>query len=260
MMTTAPTPAASLPQTLPEEAARLIAEQLTAYVGELRALDPAEWFKPTDCSRWDVRQIAAHIAGALDESAHVTVLARHLYRARKNRDLGLADAINEQQLAERTHRRGPEIVDEIERLTPRAVRRRLTMPRVVRRIPVPGDDLPAGSNIAYLFDVIYPRDVWLHRIDTERATGRGLQPTSGACAIVAQVVRDLARNWNEPTWVLDLGEFGRWMVGTGQPVATVHSDAVDYLRLLSGRQATPVLDVTGDADIKEHVLAARVAV
>jgi len=259
MMTTAPTPAASLPQTPPDEAAGLMTEQLAAYVGELRVLDPVEWSKPTDCSSWDVRQIAAHIAGALDESRHVTVLARHLYRARKNRDLGLADAINEQQLADRTHRRGPEIVNEIERLTPRAVRRRLKMPRAIRRMPVPGDDLPAGSNLGYLFDVIYPRDVWLHRVDTERATGRRMQPTSGATAIVAQVVRDLARNWIEPTWVLDLGEFGRWTVGTGQPIATVHSDAVDYLRLLSGRQGSPMLDMTGDADIKEHVLAARVA-
>jgi len=258
-MTTWPEPAASLPQTPPDEGARLCAEQLSAYVVELRALDAGEWSKPTDCSRWDVRQIAAHVAGALDGSAHVTVLARHIYRARKNGDLGLADAINEQQLGERKHRGGPEIADEIERLTPRAVRRRLKMPRVVRRMPVPGDDLPEGSNLGYLFDVIYPRDVWLHRIDTARATGRGLQTTSGASAIVAQVVRDLARNSIGPTWVLDLGEFGRWTVGTGQPIATVHTDGIDYLRLLSGREATPALEVTGDVDIKECALAARVA-
>jgi Mycothiol maleylpyruvate isomerase N-terminal domain len=79
MTTTALTCAAGLRQTPPDEAASLATEQLTAYVAELRALDPADWSKPMDCSRWDVRQIAAHIAGELDESAHVTVLTRHLH-------------------------------------------------------------------------------------------------------------------------------------------------------------------------------------
>lgn len=259
MTTTSLPRAAGLPQTPPDEAASLATEQLTAYVAELRALDPADWSKPTDCSRWDVRQIAAHIAGELDESAHFTVLTRHLHRARKQRDTGLADAINEQQQADRKHRPGPAIVSEIERLMPKAVRRRLKMPGLVRRVRVPGDDLPAGSNFGYLFDVIYPRDVWLHRIDTARATGRPLHPTAGDSAIIAQVVRDLARSWLERTWVLDLGEVGRWLIGTGRPVATVRSDAVDYLRLLSGRPASPALEVSGDGDIEGPVLAARVA-
>jgi hypothetical protein len=69
MTTTALIRAAGLRQTPPDEAAGLATEQLTAYVAELRALDPADWSKPTDCSHWDVRRIAAHIAGELDESA-----------------------------------------------------------------------------------------------------------------------------------------------------------------------------------------------
>jgi uncharacterized protein (TIGR03083 family) len=135
-----------------------VTEQLTAYVAELRLLDPDDWSQPTDCARWDVRQIAAHIAGELDESAHLTVLTRHLLRARKHRRSGLADAINELQQADRRDHPGPTIVNDIERMTPKAIRRRRTMPRLVRRVRVPGNDLPAGSDFGYLFDVIYPRE------------------------------------------------------------------------------------------------------
>jgi uncharacterized protein (TIGR03083 family) len=259
-MTTIPlTPAAELPQTSRAEAASVISEQLTAYVAELRALAPADWSNSTECTRWNVRQIAAHIAGELDESAHVTVLGRHLLRARKRHDNGLADAINEQQQSDRADHPGPTIANEIEHLMPKAVRRRLKTPRLTRRIRVPGDDLPAGSDLGYLFDVIYPRDVWLHRIDTARATNRALRPTTGERAIVAQVARDLARQWLEMPWVLDLGDLGRWTIGTGPPVATVQTDAIDYLRLLSGRQATPNLEISGDNEIEATVITARVA-
>jgi uncharacterized protein (TIGR03083 family) len=258
-MTTTLTPAAQLPQTRPDEAARLMTEQLTAYVAELRDLEPADWSKPTDCDRWDVRHIAAHIAGELDESAHVTALARHLLHARKHRRNGLADAINEQQQADRQHQPGPTIISELERLTAKAVHRRLKTPRLVRRVHVPGDDLPRDANFGYLFDVIYPRDAWLHRIDTARATGRPLSPTAGDRDIIAQVVRDLARGWRDQAWTLDLGDAGDWQIGSGHAVATVRTDAVDYLRLLSGRPASPTLDVSGIGDIEGPALAARVA-
>jgi uncharacterized protein (TIGR03083 family) len=259
-MTTTPlTPAVQLPQTPPDEAASVVTEQLTAYAAELRCLDTTDWSRPTDCAQWDVRQIAAHIAGELDESAHIAVLARHLLQARKPRHDGLADAINAQQQADRRDRPGPAIVTDIERLMHQAVRRRLKTPRLVRRVRVPGDDLPPGSNFGYLFDVIYPRDVWLHRIDTARATGRPLTPTVGDNVIIAQVVRDLARDWHEQTWVLHLDAVGQWLVGAGQPTATVRTDAIDYLRLLSGRQATPALEVSGDEDIGALALTARVA-
>jgi hypothetical protein len=150
-------------------------------------------------------------------------------------------------------------VNDIDRMTPKAIRRRRTMPPLVRRLRVPGNDLPPGSDFGYLFDVIYPRDVWLRRIDTARATGRPPTATAGDGVVIAQVIRDLARGWPHQTWVLDLGDVGRWLIGTGQPVATVRADPIDYMPLLSGRHATPTLDVTGDRDIEALAVAARVA-
>jgi hypothetical protein len=101
--------------------------------------------------------------------------------------------------------------------------------------------------------------VWLHRVDTARATGRPLTETAGDDVILAQVIGDLARGWHHTAWILDLGDVGQWLIGTGQPVATVRSDPIDYMRLLSGRHTTPTLDVSGDSDIEALASAARVA-
>ena len=50
MTTTTPLPAAALPQTSPEQAARVLAGQLTAYLAQLRDLRDADWTRPTDCA------------------------------------------------------------------------------------------------------------------------------------------------------------------------------------------------------------------
>ena len=88
MTTTTPLPAAALPQTSPEQAARVLAGQLTAYLAQLRDLRDADWTRPTNCAGWDVRQIAAHVAGSLDEGAHLPVMLRHLRAARRRRGTG----------------------------------------------------------------------------------------------------------------------------------------------------------------------------
>ena len=51
---------------------------------------------------------------------------------------------------------------------------------------------------------------------------------------------------------------GRWTLGQGAPVATVRADAVDYLRVLSGRNDPPALEVDGDQVMAAMVATARV--
>lgn len=234
---------------------------MQAYVGELRRLDDADWARPTDCTLWDVRQMAAHVAGALDEGAHLTVLLRHMWAARTVVPPATqVDVINAAQIADRAGTPPSGIVDALERLAPVAARRRSRMPGVIRGRRVPGDDLPAGSTLGYLFDVIYPRDVWMHRVDTARATGRAMTVADGDAEVVAQVVRDLARAWTGPAFILDLtGDAGgTWTVGTQQPIGTVRADTVAFLRLLSGRVGDPELSVDGDSGLGALVGAARV--
>lgn len=237
-----PLSAAALPQTSRHDAAEVMASQTAAYLALLRDLAETDWSRPTDCTLWDVRQMAAHVAGAFDESAHLRVQIRHTLAARRKAPpMAMVDALNEEQLADRRELTGPAVAADIERLAVRAIRKRRTAPGLIRRIPVPGDDLPAGSTIGYLFDVIYPRDVWMHRVDTARATGRPLLPADSDGEVVAQVVRDLARFWRHPAFVLELDcpGAGRWLIGAGTPVATVAGDAVEFMRLLSADRRHP---------------------
>ena len=266
MTTTAPRRAAGLSQSDPATAAELLVEQGTAFATELRQLSWKDWSRPTDCPSWDVREVAAHVAGALEESARLHVLLRHLLKAaRRSAGTAQVDAINDLQVRDRAHASGQAIAAEIARLAPRAARVRRRVPDVVRRRASGSDDLPPGATFGYIFDVIYIRDLWMHRVDVARATGRSMLPTTGEREVVAQVVRDLDRfTSGGPAWVLELtgdGSYpggGPWQLGDGEALATVRADTVAYLRLLSGRAGEVDLDVTGDPSVREHALAARV--
>lgn len=206
-----------------------------------------------------MREVAAHVTGAADEGAHLRVLLRHLRAARRAGGASV-DRLNAAQLADRAHAPGQRLVAELARLAPKAVRARRRAPGVLRRRVVPGDDLPAASTFAYLFDVIYSRDVFMHRVDVERACGRAVPAVPEDADVLAQVVRDLARFWTGPAVALQLTgpSGGAWLIGDGTPVAEVRVDAVEYLRLLSGRAAQPELQASGDPAARAPVLAARV--
>lgn len=257
--TTTPVTAVAMEQSSPTEGEEVLLDQLAAYVAELRALSDEDWGKPTDCPDWDVRQIAAHVAGALDEGARLGVMIRHGLGG-KRRGGEPVDGLNACQVADRAHRSGPEIVDEIERLARPAARKRRTAPGLLRGRRVPGTVLRPGATFTYLFDVVYQRDVWMHRVDTARATGRTLRPATSDAVVVGQVVRDLARDWSGPAAILELTGpgGGRWLLGSGDPVATARTDSVEYLRLLAGRPAEPKLAIEGDPAVAEALLSARV--
>jgi uncharacterized protein (TIGR03083 family) len=227
----------------------------------LRGLDDAEWERPTDCVGWTVRDVAAHVAGAAEEGARIRVMARHLRSAKRSGRASMVDGLNDAQLADRRGWSGERILADLARLGPKAARRRRRTPGFVRRRAVPGDDLPAGSTFGYLFDVIFARDAWMHRLDVARACGRQVVPALSDEEVVAQVVRDLGRFWTGPPVVLRLTgpSGGCWTLGDGEPSTEVITDAVEYLRLLSGRAANPQLAIMGDDTVSAALLAARVA-
>ncbi len=136
------------------------------------------------------------------------------------------------------------------------------MPRPLRALPIPsGFGLPPGSTFGYLVDVIYPRDLWMHRIDIARASGRELSPTTTEADVVAQVVRDLAETWEGPATTLSLtgNGAGTWTLGTGASQASLVADAVEVCRMLSGRPASPSVSLTGDPEAERRLAASRVS-
>jgi hypothetical protein len=114
------------------------------------------------------------------------------------------------------------------------------MPRLLRRVPlrvpqVVGDHVERWSN-GYLVDVILTRDTWMHRMDVARATGRLPELTAEHDGrIVADVVEEWAERHGRP-YRLELTGPAGGTFGRGAPELAM--DAVDFCRVLSGRQPT----------------------
>jgi uncharacterized protein (TIGR03083 family) len=257
------------PMPAPERAAEVALGELDAFLALLRELTPEEWHSPTDCTGWAVRDVVAHVAGALEEGARVRAqLRRVLLAPRRHPTMSRLDAINQMQLDDRRGAGCEQLLREVSVLGPKAARARRRMPRVVRRRAVPdGFSLPPGSTFGYLLDVIYPRDLWMHRVDVARATGRRLRRTDTEADVVAQVVSDLAGGWDGPRTTLTLTGHGAgtWVLaGVGQahdggaPSATLEADAVELCRLLSGRPGSPAVTASGDPRAQHTLLASRI--
>jgi hypothetical protein len=87
--------------------------------------------------------------------------------------------------------------------------------------------------------VILTRDVFLHRLDIARATGRGIEvdaATEGR--LIADVVAEWAERHGEPFRLTLTGPAGgRYASGEGGAVFEL--DALDLCWILSGRAAAP---------------------
>ncbi len=254
--------AVSAPMTA-ERAFGIATGELLAFLDLIRDLGTHEWQLPTDCTGWTVRDIVAHVTGAMEEGARPWVQIRHFALApRKYPHMAPLDAVNQTQLDERRGASTDQLVAELASLAPRAARARRRLPRLLRNRAVPGRDngLPPGSTFAYLVDVIYPRDLWMHRIDVEQATRRPHTRTRTENDVVEEVVRDLAAVWPGPTTALSLTGpgAGSWQLGEGAPAATLSADAVETCRMLSGRPAAPTITRSGDPEAEQRLVASRV--
>lgn len=263
-MTVHDTGMAEVPMTGPAEAVEQGEAEYAALLAMLRGLDQGQWASPTECPGWSVREVVAHLNGAAEEAVRRRVQVRHLVVARtRDRRLPTVDSLSAQQVADRAGRSPSALLAELEELARRAPRARSRVPAFVRGRPMPPDSgaFP-GETMAYLIDVIYHRDVWMHRVDIARATGCELVRSAAEPAIVAQVVRDLSRTWAGAPFRLTLtGRVeGSWRIGTGSGDAgEVSVDAVALCRLLSGRsdETDPTYDGP-DAGVVDRLRSTRI--
>lgn len=223
--------------------ARRVAEaEYRALLTQLRTLDQEQWAMATECEPWSVRDMVAHLAGAAEEAVRLRVQLRHLREARRRiGEADFVDVLNEQQLADREGQGGDELLAELTALAQRAPKARMKTPWFIRRRPLPSEagGLP-GDTMAYLLDVIYTRDIWMHRIDIARATGSPLAVSGVENDVVSQVVRDLDRGWGGAPFALTLTGpgGGRWLIGNApdeETAPSVELDTAAAARLWSGR-------------------------
>jgi uncharacterized protein (TIGR03083 family) len=221
-----------------DTAMRLAATEYGRYLDQLRTLDEADWARPTDCPLWDVRAMAEHCLGMAEYAASLRTMVRQNVVATR-RGGEFIDALTDLQVQERRDLTPAQLITRYADIVARAVRGRRRRSVLVGRVPMPGAETINGSperwTFGYGFETILTRDLWMHRIDTARATGRDLVLTpEHDGAIVADVVAEWAGRHGQPYALTLTGPAGgRWSAGSGGP--ELELDAVEFCRVLSGR-------------------------
>jgi uncharacterized protein (TIGR03083 family) len=202
----------------------------------LRELTPDEWRRPTDCVPWDVRAMAGHLVGAAEAASLGTFVRQALAGMRVQRKLALGDAvdgINEAQIRAQASRSTGALVDAVERAAPAQVRNRRSPGWYAALMPLPSP--VHWVSVRTLRVVVLNRDLWIHRVDICRATGRPMELTADHDGVMFEdIVASWAKRHGQPyELVLDGPAGGAYAQGDGGPALRL--DAVDFCRIVSGR-------------------------
>jgi hypothetical protein len=90
--------------------------------------------------------------------------------------------------------------------------------------------------LGYLVDTVYTRDVWMHRLDICRVTGREMVlDTDHDGRLVAAIVGDWAERHGQPFDLVLRGPAGG-AFSQGEGAVRLDLDAVEFCRIVSGRE------------------------
>jgi uncharacterized protein (TIGR03083 family) len=227
----------AIPSLVRPEALTIAEHEYARYLDQLGSLSGDDWHRETECVPWTVQDMAAHVLGQTEAVASMRETA-HQQRAAKREGGIRQDAVNTIQIRERVGLTPADIIQRLRVAAPASIRARRRLPGLLRRIRI-SVELQEGMrerwSFAYLMDVIYTRDTWMHRMDMARAVGADpvLTPDHDG-RIVADVVRDWARRHGSAFELRLAGPAG----GTFRSQTAgerLDLDAVEFCRLLSGR-------------------------
>lgn len=247
MNTATTTEVTTIPAIEHREAMQLQEIELQRALELLRTLDPHQWSTQTNCPDWDVRRMWLHVLGACEAGASMRENLHQMRLGRKHcKDFSvpLEAGLSAVQVAEREDLTPDQLIKGLEQIAPKTVKGRRRTPRPARAIKM-AIDAPVVEkwSLGYLIDIIYLRDMWMHRIDTAHATGADLVLTAEHDGrIVADVVAEWARRHGQPFSLELTGPAGgTFTAGGGDDDRTV-MDAVEFCSLLAGRgEATGLL-------------------
>jgi len=243
MTTTTTTNVATVPRIQHDEAMAIATVESQKFAAQLRSFGPDDWARPSDCERWDARGVAAHVIGSAAGQASVREFIRQVRAGRPvTAEIGGKywwDGMNEIQVRERANVTTDALIAEWDALWPRAVRARTKLPRPIARLPLINFPAPVGRQpVAYLFDVGFTRDAWMHRIDLARATGKPMDLDAGHDGrIIADIVAEWAGTHGEPfTLHLTGAAGGTFVQGVDGVDGETHTlDAIEFARILAER-------------------------
>ncbi len=251
------------------EAMGMATLELERFLALVTSLSEDAWEQPTACPRWNVRQMLAHVTGSAASWARWSEFKRQnslkVQRPYRVSGLSFLDSLNQIQVNDRAAAPPAALIDELRTVGPRAIATRARLPVLLRALRVP---LPALGlvPVGYLTDLIYTRDMWMHRLDLCRATGREMVMTPEHDGrIVSLVMRDVAKKLTATlrntsmVYHLSGGIDGTWQLGAKVPPATtLHLDVVNFNLLASGRltpeEAWSCVSLEGEAALAREAL------
>jgi uncharacterized protein (TIGR03083 family) len=224
------------------EAMDLLATELDRTLDLLRSLDPDDWTAQTACPAWDVHRMYLHVLGACEAGASMKENMHQMRLARKHRKANggpLEAGLSDVQVRERLDLSPAQLVERLAEIAPVTVRKRTTTPGLMRRAKLQIDGPVVEKwTLGYLIDTIYLRDLWMHRLDASRATGREMALSADHDGrIVADVVAEWARRHGEPFVLTLTGPAGGTYAvpgGSGAP-EELRMDALEFCSTLAGR-------------------------
>jgi uncharacterized protein (TIGR03083 family) len=227
-----------------QTATRLAATEYERVADLLAQLTPERWAAPTDCPGWDVRAMAGHMLGMTQMIATWREMVRQQLaagRRAKREGVETIDALTALQVEKNADLTADELVDQLRKVAPGAVRNRRRAPGLMRRQTLPENG--EWWTMGYLFDVILTRDPFVHRIDITRTTGVPMVATAEhEGVIIADVVTEWAERHGAPYELELTGPAGgHWKAGDGERISM---DALEFCRALSGRAPAPGLLAT----------------
>jgi len=230
----------------PRDHAQIAEAELDAFLRLLGRLEPGDWERPTACTLWDVRDLVAHQAGHIQMGSGLRgFLAQSNPRAirpYRRRGMSILDAVNQAQVDMRRNRPVDEVIAELDAGTRRSIASRLRLNRVAGHMPVPVS--PVGfMPLRELFLRIFPRDMWIHRLDIADASGKPFEQTAEHDGVmVGLVVADVSRHLQTKARGLGLTlrlvgpAGGAWRLSPGNhDDLTVEMDVTDFMRRTSER-------------------------
>lgn len=217
-----------------DEGTRLSRAQYVRLVNTLDTLSPDEWAAPTACTGWDVKAVAGHVLGVLESVRWPREFVRQYVASRR---LGLADwidALNAVQVRDHADWSPARVAGRLRTLVEPGLRMRARVPAPLRNAVRLRMDVAGRVSLGWIIDVIYTRDVFIHRIDVARATGRDLVLDDVERRIVADMVREWAARHGEPVTLVLTGPAGETYAcrGGGREVV---ADAVEFTLAVAGR-------------------------
>src|SRR5690606_12226954 len=102
---TGPLLALNIPKMTHSEGVALAAAELERVIALVESLEGEDWTQPTDCTEWNVREMVAHLAGALVASASFAEFKRQMMQNPYMKEMPQQiDAINRVQVEDRAER------------------------------------------------------------------------------------------------------------------------------------------------------------